>query len=751
MSNSESGLQYDELGFLIGHKQTGRDVAKIDKNVEQIRDILRGLHKELEHQYSTKSIQPKPKLSALEQALINAQIKPVELDDLIKDKANPFVQSTVVLDRVAKTLEELIAESDAPNRTENKINQTKPRAVEISSTEDLVREFGNSERKRDENGRFVGSSKESQSTVRKVAQTLGAAIKDVMPSNPQGVDPTLDAINEVSTVLSPVKRAAGFMLRPLTGFMKSRKRNEPLQKEQADHNKKQVKLLQRIADNLQSKGGLLGGIGKLLGAGGGIVGSLLGSLGGLFKKGGKGLSKILKFGKGLPVIGALLTAMSFSDWGSQTTKEKGGTVGSLAGGLAGGALGSIFGPVGTIAGAAIGSWVGEKLGGIVAPYVKEWTDSLINADIPSTIKKGWDGFIDLVSKAFNVSPVGAAIEVGKSAVDWIKEKVGGGKFNPSDLLRKQYGGSGLNESNPVKFGDASKAIEAREKAKASVSYKSKYFTPEKAAKISEVANKIGVDPNDLAAIISFETAGTFSPKARNRNSSATGLIQFMGKGASKKKNYNNGTYYGMARDQFSALSFDEQMSYVEKYYKDRGFDGKTKRSVADAYTAVTGYGYKRGSEEYRLNKVWDSNEDGYIDKGEMVQNTKFKVHQRKYFDNNAVSNAAVNHNSETPTTKSAITQQAETMIQKAKHQVSMLSTVSAVTPIATRANSLAASYTPPKLESKIQPAKEYLTSPKPQEVVVKNQNNGTINQNVSNRMLAHAITGGLGMGNKWNV
>ena len=40
MSNSESGLQYDELGFLIGLKQTGRDVAKIDKNVEQIRDMI---------------------------------------------------------------------------------------------------------------------------------------------------------------------------------------------------------------------------------------------------------------------------------------------------------------------------------------------------------------------------------------------------------------------------------------------------------------------------------------------------------------------------------------------------------------------------------------------------------------------------------------------------------------------------------------------------------------------------------------
>jgi hypothetical protein len=58
MSNSASGLQYDELGFLIGLKQTGKDVSKIDKNVEQIRDILMGLHKEIENQYSRQENQP---------------------------------------------------------------------------------------------------------------------------------------------------------------------------------------------------------------------------------------------------------------------------------------------------------------------------------------------------------------------------------------------------------------------------------------------------------------------------------------------------------------------------------------------------------------------------------------------------------------------------------------------------------------------------------------------------------------------
>ena len=157
-------------------------------------------------------------------------------------------------------------------------------------------------------------------------------------------------------------------------------------------------------------------------------------------------------------------------------------------------------------------------------------------------------------------------------------------------------------------------------------HRSRAFTPEKAAAIARVARNIGVSPNDLAAVISFETGGTFSPSITNPTSSATGLIQFMaGSGGTR------GQYYGMTRDQFRSLSFDQQMNYVERYFKERGFDGRRQRNVADLYTAVTGYGYRRGTRAYELNKVWDSNGDGYIAKGEMVQNSAFRAHQRQYF------------------------------------------------------------------------------------------------------------------------
>lgn len=169
-------------------------------------------------------------------------------------------------------------------------------------------------------------------------------------------------------------------------------------------------------------------------------------------------------------------------------------------------------------------------------------------------------------------------------------------------------------------------------------YRSKAFTDDKAKEIVRVAKNIGVNPNDLAAAISFETGGTFDPSKRNKGSSATGLIQFMaGTGGVK------GKYYGMSRDDFGKLSFSEQMHYVEKYFKERDprfKEGNEKNNnVGDVYGAITGWGYKKGSKAYEQNKVWDSNHNGIIEKGEMVQNPAFRAHERNYFGNNSVTQA----------------------------------------------------------------------------------------------------------------
>ena len=150
--------------------------------------------------------------------------------------------------------------------------------------------------------------------------------------------------------------------------------------------------------------------------------------------------------------------------------------------------------------------------------------------------------------------------------------------------------------------------------------------------IQWAAADLKIRPNDLAAVISFETRGTFSPAAKNPNSSATGLIQFM---ADKYKSY------GYTRNEFAALGASEQMKYVVQYLKGRGIGQGS--GLGDIYDAVAGYGYRDGNPKYNkkgqrvdayyLNRVWDANRDGYVAKGEAVTAKAFQPHIKNYFPN----------------------------------------------------------------------------------------------------------------------
>ena len=162
------------------------------------------------------------------------------------------------------------------------------------------------------------------------------------------------------------------------------------------------------------------------------------------------------------------------------------------------------------------------------------------------------------------------------------------------------------------------------------------MTGDKAASIARHAAALGVNPNDLASVISFETGGTFSTNARNPKSSGTGLIQFMDATDGKK----DGRYWGMTRDQFGGMSFDKQMGFVTRYLQERGVGKGGKTGLADIYQAVAGSGYKRGSEAYRLNRVWDSNNDGVIDRNEQTRNPAFQAHVREYFKQNLAPRVA---------------------------------------------------------------------------------------------------------------
>ncbi|WP_151765742.1 hypothetical protein [Acinetobacter colistiniresistens] len=298
--------------------------------------------------------------------------------------------------------------------------------VDVEATP-LNQNRSNPDRPRDSRGRFTGAGGGTGGSAADVARTTNmfrtafSKALDVVatPKDTSGYDPSVDAINEVSTILAPAARGFRMMGRGAAWLFKRKtKRDEILPEEQSRHNdevdrhnREERKLLKRIADRL---GGLRGG--------GGLPIPGAGLAGGLLRRGGGVLGKALKFGKGIPLIGTALAAMSLTDWDEKSTTEKGGSVGSIAGGTVGGAVGSLLGPVGTVVGATVGSWAGEKLGGIVAPYVKGWTDDLKRANIPGRITSSWDTFIDGMSSYLG-EKLNNAVENTKEAASTVQDKI----------------------------------------------------------------------------------------------------------------------------------------------------------------------------------------------------------------------------------------------------------------------------------------------------------------------------------------
>lgn len=757
-------LSYDELGFIIGMKRVEKKVSTIDSNIEKIIGILTQSFEEQKAQFA----QPQPKLTEF-QKMLNAvnNRQALDFEDLLKDKANPITQSFVVADKLVKDFADVLDQSINDLKTVdkkqiNKSNGRKP-AIEINSHEDLSKIINPTVPERDERGRFVSNPNEpqNQSSIRKVAQTISTAIKGVMPNSTQGVDPTVDAINEVGHLLSPVRRAAGLALRPLTGLMRSKKRNEPLPREQENHNRKQIKLLQRIADNLASKGGLLGSLGKLLtsvlSAGGGLLGGALGK----GKKGvgklGKGLGKFLKFGRGLPVIGALAAGASLLDWNEQSTQEKGGTVGSLAGGVIGGTVGSLFGPAGTLIGGMAGSWIGNKLGTAVAPYFKEWTDSLIAADVPSIINTAWKGFVSYASNAFDQAKgtaskvIDGVKDTAGDALDFIKDKFN--RFNPFHEGVPTWGigqgvykpGFGANKNVPA-YGATNERNISRNQA-------------DMISQMYDGAINAGFSHKQAIALLGeIGREGDFSEKnifgSHNDPARGNNLGMFSWQGARRKalEKYlserglmnNDGTIKRSKEAVQAQFEFARSEMTNNKRWK-KGFLDKKEISIDEARPELGGRGSYvgwargqstiRGEDGSRKPFDWQAQEN----KANQYSKIAERISQSK-------KKEVLDTKQQTSGLKPKEAKTTDNIYNQASKKLnSVLSTQKAIAPQAAKSAKPQLN-NQSKLLTNVMPFKQPLNTPNPQEVVVVNQNSGNIGQNVNDRFLAHAFTGGIGMG-----
>lgn len=147
-------------------------------------------------------------------------------------------------------------------------------------------------------------------------------------------------------------------------------------------------------------------------------------------------------------------------------------------------------------------------------------------------------------------------------------------------------------------------------------------------KVFEVASALQVEPDELMAVMAFESAETFRPDIKNMaGSGATGLIQFMPATAKG---------LGTSTDALARMSAVEQLEWVRTYFKP--YAGRL-TSLSDLYMAVLWpraigkpdnyvlWSKATKPTTYAQNAGLDADKDGFITKQEAAAKVVEKLHK----------------------------------------------------------------------------------------------------------------------------
>ncbi|RLL19020.1 phage tail tip lysozyme [Acinetobacter chengduensis] len=458
-------IQTDAQGFLVGERrlvELRKGLDNVHSDTAEILALLKSQLIELSNQNARQRFQTNKLSDAITSAI---KTKPtVNVTVNLSDKIKPTRQTgagsppatgqgsavaTGVPNRATKatTKTTVIQEADKAgaggNANRGAIPKTKQTDSSTASSE------------RDARGRFVSSaSTANEKAIASAFKNLSAGVGGVDASS---IDPTIDAVRELGSLLSPAKGAFKLMGRGAMWLYKKGKpkRNEELPSEQRNHNtevernnSETRKLFRKLIDAVNRQRSRAGGLfdgsrisvpgrnGKNGRNGPGNTPTPVPGRDG--KKGGRrtgGAEKILKAGRKLPLIGALVGGgLLASKWADMDAKEKGGGLGSMAGMGLGGLVGSALGPVGAVAGATIGSAVGD----IVGQKIGGWTERLQGQDIGGTIVKSWNTTLDGINKMVK-DGWNSATKIGSNIAS-----VGGFGFGGMMLARYSRNGSAGN-------------------------------------------------------------------------------------------------------------------------------------------------------------------------------------------------------------------------------------------------------------------------------------------------------------------
>ena len=422
-------LNYDANGFIVGINRMKDGIDNVHDDTQEIIQILKSQNQisNTRMRELTRAVKSANYRSESQASASTSRVRSSSLD------RRPRISSSDSTDRsTSQPINRPTVSRDSVGAADRGRNSSD------SSTRSSDSPPSNNRRARDANGRFISDGSDSKKGFRLSSGGMGGFGR----SDVSGMDPVLDSLKEAKDLLSPIGRAgklAGRAAKFSWSKFKSMKRREPLSNDETRHNRENEKLLDKIWKAIRKQGG------RGANAGRGLLGGLLGGAaagGGLLKKLGK-----LKF---LGPLAALAGAGSLAmDWGNLNHEEKsegvGGLAGAAAGGLAGmklgamaGAIGgpigiAIGGTVGAVAGAWLGSEGGEALGGAASPYIQDWTQSITAYNLPKKMSDTWNqgikpffGRMDTLASKF-----GSWID---SKVDTVKNFFGGGDLGSSDSV-----------------------------------------------------------------------------------------------------------------------------------------------------------------------------------------------------------------------------------------------------------------------------------------------------------------------------
>ncbi len=146
-------------------------------------------------------------------------------------------------------------------------------------------------------------------------------------------------------------------------------------------------------------------------------------------------------------------------------------------------------------------------------------------------------------------------------------------------------------------------------------------TPEFLRRTEQIATKLGCKPEDLMAVMSFETGGSFDPAQPNMaGGSARGLIQFMP---------DTARGLGTTSEALTRMTPVQQLDYVEKYFGNGRYttvEGLYSKVLAGhAVNDPDGVLFREGTRAYRANRGVDINRDGLVTAGEAAAKVRDRV------------------------------------------------------------------------------------------------------------------------------